>query len=131
MTVAEARFSAHQRLGIALESKGDYEGALAAYQTALNIAEAQSQKDPNNVDGQKEILSAHLHHADALIARGDNDAALAELRQALTLGESLSRREPDHRYLQESVALAHVSIAMQLLAQKDAAQAAKRGAARY
>jgi hypothetical protein len=72
-----------------------------------------------------------LHHADALIARGDNDAALAELRQALTLGESLSRREPDHRYLQESVALAHVSIAMQLLAQKDAAQAAKRGAARY
>ncbi|WP_155123033.1 MULTISPECIES: hypothetical protein [Burkholderia cepacia complex] len=123
ITADEARYSTHVSLGNVLLTTGDYEGSLAEYQIALNVAQTRAQRDPNNVDWQKLALFAHLHHADALAARGNYAAALAEERQAQTLAKSLSSREPDHRYLQRSVAATHANIAAWSVMLKDSSGA--------
>lgn len=74
-TLEAAQVGDHVNQGIALEKKGDIDGAIKEYRLALAA-------DPNNA-------VAHYNLGSALSANEDYDGALAEYRQALTLKPDL------------------------------------------
>lgn len=74
-TLEAAQVGDHVNQGIALEKKGDIDGAIAEYRLALAA-------DPNNA-------VAHYNLGSALSANEDYDGAIAEYRQALALKPDL------------------------------------------
>lgn len=61
----------HVKQGRALQEKGDFDGAIAEYRTALRL-------DPNQV-------VAHMNLGAGLATKGDWDGAIGEYRKALRL----------------------------------------------
>jgi tetratricopeptide (TPR) repeat protein len=77
---------AYLNLGVALESNGDGDLAMAAFQQAIALA--------------PDLASAHFAVADALNTRGDFDGAIAAFRRAIALDP-----RPAHRHYRMAVCL--------------------------
>jgi tetratricopeptide (TPR) repeat protein len=78
-TQGASQFDAHSKLGYALFSKGDYDGAIQEYRQAISL-------DPKSAQD-------HILLGMALRAKGDLDGTVVEYRQAISLSPD---RAQDH-----------------------------------
>ena len=121
----------HHRRGVGLQEKGDLEGAIAEYRTALRL--------------EPDYAPVHTNLGTALCHKGDSDGAIAEFRTALrlhpndvlahfNLGTCLQAKEDidgaivEYRTalrLDPNYALAHTNLGKALQAKGDLALARK------
>jgi tetratricopeptide (TPR) repeat protein len=76
---------AHYNLGNALRKKGDRDGAIAEYRTAIRL--------------QPDLAAAHYNLSNALETKGDRQGALEESRTAYMLDPKNSTYKRKHERL--------------------------------
>jgi tetratricopeptide (TPR) repeat protein len=106
-------------LGEVLVRQGDGPGSLAAYQTALAIAEDLVKRDPANTQWQRDLSVSHERMGDVLVAQGDGPGSLAAFQAALAIREDLVKRDPANTEWQRDLSVSHDRIGDVLVAQGD------------
>ena len=105
--------SAYERVGdvqggFRASNLGDTAGFIASYQKALAIREAVLQRDPGNVQAERELLRTHGRLSDALLAKGDLNGSVNQLKQLLPIAEKLSAGAPNNLTNRRNLALAYL-----------------------
>ena len=109
----------HNKIGDVLLAQGDRDGALAAYQADLAIAEALARRDLGNTTWQRDLSVSHDGIGEVLLAQGDRNGALAAYQAGLAIAEALARRDPGNTTWQRDLSVSHDRIGDVLLAQGD------------
>jgi tetratricopeptide (TPR) repeat protein len=78
------------RLGDARLQSGDTEGALDAYRERLDITQALADREPANVQGQRDLIVAHVTLAQWQTEHGTEAEARDHLTTALGIAEALA-----------------------------------------
>lgn len=117
-----------------LLNKGDYAGAIAAYQTALDYAMALNRSGKGYIEKKLTQARDHMNFydymelGDALAALGQFEAALEQYRQAQNLASTLYFAEGKQQAL-DAIEKLYGQIAAEQAADKAAAEAAAAAAA--
>jgi non-specific serine/threonine protein kinase/serine/threonine-protein kinase len=96
--------------GSALESIGNHGEAVAAYESALAIAERMSAAAPQDEGMHYARLLARYRLGMGRIRGGDAAAGIRDLRQAIADGEAQLTRVPGHDYSRHQVASARLEL---------------------
>jgi eukaryotic-like serine/threonine-protein kinase len=70
------------------------EGALAAYNASLAIAEKLAKSNPGNIDWQETLSDAHANIGDVLLTQGKLVEALAAYKASLAIADRLAISDP-------------------------------------
>jgi tetratricopeptide (TPR) repeat protein len=100
----------HDRIGDCLRAAGDRDGALAAYQAGLAIAETLAESDPGNTRWQRDLSVSYNKVGDCLRDAGDRDGALAAYYADLAIAKALSARDPSNAQWQRDLSISHERI---------------------
>lgn len=81
-----------------LVALGRSNDALPIYSEVLDILEdlSREQRNANNPDWQRNLVSAYIKFGDALAATGDRSQALEQYKSALTRTEALAAKHPEN-----------------------------------
>ena len=108
LTPLETRPQLHaaglDRLGDALLAQGDQSGALAAYDSGIDISGKMAASEPNVIEWQRNITVSLKKKGDVLLEQGAYDAAVAANEEATGIVRSLIAKAPDQIKLQRDLA---------------------------
>ncbi len=110
---------AHSALGDTLTARGDHDGALNNYQTALDIAKVLADSDPSNADLQRDLSVSYDKIGDMLTAQGDRDGALNNYQAGLDIAKTLVDSDPGNVDWQRDLSVSNNKIGDMLTAQGD------------
>ena len=100
----------HDKIGDVLLAQGDRDGALAAYQAGLAIADALAAPTRATQGGSATSRSATTRSATCCCAQGDRDGALSAYQASLAIREPLSRRDPGNTQWQRDLSVSRDKI---------------------
>lgn len=83
-----------RKVAEAMQQRGDKEGALTIFQSALAISERLAAKEPGNRRWQAELATGHNRVADVQFALGRKAEALAGYRKSLEIMQALAAGGP-------------------------------------
>lgn len=109
--------TSHVRIADTLAAQGDWDGALAEYARAREIAQAAIDKSEELGAWQKRLVTTDIKIADALVGKGSTADALARYQQADTLLQKLIGNDPSNPDLQRE--LQYIEDKLQKLAAKN------------
>ena len=110
-------------LGTVRVARGDFVGALAAYEAALIATQALAETDPNNAEWQRDLSVSHEAIGDVLVAKGDHAGALQAYEQARAIAKRLAAYDPDKALWQRDLSVRLHKIGDLQVAQGDHADA--------
>jgi len=114
----------HNKVGDALQARGDANSALEAYTKALQITRALVAADPANRQWQRDLAICHNRRGKVLDEAGeDPEAVLQAYREGQVIAESLVCLDPDNGEWQADLAISFDRIGDVLLRQGDPAGA--------
>jgi non-specific serine/threonine protein kinase/serine/threonine-protein kinase len=115
--------TAHYRVGVVLESKGDTAGALDHQRKTHELFQMLLGEDPESNEGRKELAISYGRLASLQDAAGDNDAAKENFALGIELFESLMAQDPENLELRREASLINNNFGRALARNSDPAGA--------
>jgi tetratricopeptide (TPR) repeat protein len=112
----------HERIGVALEARGDLAAADSEYRATLAIARRIAEAS-DDVSRQRDLGIAHRHLGDVARARGEIDEALRHYRASHAVIARIAAADPGHSGRQYDLGASHARIGVVLEAKGDLAGA--------
>jgi tetratricopeptide (TPR) repeat protein len=97
--------------GSSYTAKGDLEGALKTFRTALSIREKLAEADPHDMRTRSSLVYPHLAIGGVLFQMNQMASAIDDFEQAAAIAEDLVARDPSLKGTREYAAQARTGIA--------------------
>jgi tetratricopeptide (TPR) repeat protein len=101
---------------------GDLAGVLAEYRQGLEVIEPLAERDPGNMEWQRDLSVSHERIGGILQAQGDLAGALAEYRRSHEIFEALAERDPGNMRWQRDLSISHDNVSRILETQRKVAR---------
>ncbi|WNG37667.1 hypothetical protein F0U61_31255 [Archangium violaceum] len=104
------QYLAYSSIGDILREKGDFDEALAAYQSGLDFAQRLAERKPNKITLQRDLFLSHYSIGYVLRSSGDLEGALTAFQSAVNVAQRMVEREPNNETLQHDLSVSRQSV---------------------
>jgi len=101
-------------------ARGDFAGALKAFQESFAIFERIAAEDPTDPNGQRNLIVARRNLGKTLWANGDTQGALGQFRASFAISDRLAANHPTNVLSQRDLCKTHEDVGTLLLQQGNA-----------
>ena len=102
----------HDRIGQTEEQVGDFDGALASYQSALNKSQDLVATEPENPKYRRAVAVGYAKIGDIYYQKRDYKAASEHFQKSLPILQNLSANEPANTTLRRNLGLIYARVAL-------------------